>query len=232
MKFSVIGLALCLLLVIGSTTTTTASPSNPPSYTIATNNNQAIIFWQNKPIYSGKLTTATISPDGQTVAFVIEHQVGFNMGDDPHTPVYGGALFTAHAGGRVMEIQKIKNSRGFGVPEGDLEIGVVYHPERLQWDHTSQYLYFMTLPWPTRYMLWRLKPGTRKPRAVVPLTDYRLLRKKQGLDWVEAYQTDYAPPPVYRDWETTYIYTPEEMAADEYVEPTRKSSIDKDWPQP
>jgi hypothetical protein len=34
-----------------------------------------------------------------------------------------------------------------------------------------------------------------------------------------------------RDWTTTYIDTPDEMAENEYVRPMRRSWIGKDWPQ-
>ena len=200
-------------------------------YSTVKANNVTIIEWQNHPIYHGKPSTVSISPDGQSVAWVEDHLVGHITIDGAGDPVYAGRLYMAHAGGQSVLIPKLASSRGYEFPEEDPDIGVVYHPKNLKWDSTSQYLYFTTLPWPTRAMLWQITPGATTPRGIVPLWDYRLLKQAHGADWLEAYETNYAEPPVYRDWHTTSIYTPAELASDKYVQPTRKSRISKGWPK-
>lgn len=229
MKFWSISLVGCCLLAdifVGHHLVT----NHRSGYTVVTTNQVTSIMWQNQRIYQGKPSTVTISPDAQSVAWVEDHLAGHLTVDGAGTPVYAGKLYMAHAGGKSVEIQKLKSSRGIEFPEEDPDIGVVYHPDKFQWDSTSQYLYFTTLPWPTRAMLWQIKPGSAKPHGIVPLWDYRLLKKWRGPDWLETYETNYAPEPVYRDWKTTSIYTPAEMASETYVEPKRKSQISKNWP--
>jgi len=200
-------------------------------YSIVKTNNFTIIAWQNHCIYKGKPSTVTISPDAQSVAWVEDRLVGHITVDSAGDPVYAGTLYMAHAGSQPLLIPKLNSSRGYEFPAEDPDIGVVYHPNQLKWDSTSRYLYFTTIPWPTRAMLWQITPGSTTPRGIVPLWDYRLLKNWHGTDWVEAYETNYTEPPVCRDWTTTYIYTPEEMASANYVHPSRKSRISKDWPQ-
>ena len=118
------------------------------------------------------------------------------------------------------------------MPEGVLEDGITWNPTDLQWDSTSEFLYFITQSWPTRSMLWQLRTGASEPKAIVPMWSYRLLPQGRGPDWVEAYETIYAEPPLIRDWTTTYIYTPKDMARDDYARPVRSGVIGKDWPQP
>lgn len=112
--------------------------------------------------------------------------------------------------GKPVEIKKLTKSRGFELPEEEPELSVVYRPTNFKWDSSGEFLYFTTLPWSTRCMLWQVKVGKTIPRAIVPLWNYRLLKKGSGPDWVEAYETNYEQwKPAFggyvRDWKTTYI---------------------------
>ena len=230
MKYWGISFLGCWLLTNVVTGQNFASKSQS-GYAVVTISNVTTITWQKQQIYHGKSSTVTISPDGKSVAWVEDELVGHITIDGAGDPVYAGRLFMAHAGGQVIEIQRLAAARGWEFPEEDPDIGVVYHPDKFKWDSTSKYLYYLTIPWPTRAMLWQITPGSTKPRGIVPLWDYRLLERWHGPDWLEAYETNYAEYPKGRDWHTTYIYTPAEMASEKYVQPTRKSQISRDWPK-
>ena len=205
-------------------------------YTASTNNDQRLIRWQHEIIYAGPATDVTISPDHQSVAWVEEHLAGFSEILDEPTPVNSGVLFFAHAGDKPTEIKRPTTSRGWQLPSEDPSINVVYRPENFQWDSGSRFLYYTTTPWITRRMLWQLRISDAQPRAIVPLTEFRLLKKHHGADWVEAYETNYEHQDFslglcIRDWTTTYVYAPEEMAAETYVRPERRGCITKEWPK-
>ena len=234
MKFWRISAVVCVLVAGCATTQPTSSPA--VGYTVSTNQTELTILWQGQAITHGVASnvTVSVSPDGQSVAWVENHLAGHITVDGAGDPVYAGTLYMAHAGGQLVLIPKLKSARGYDFPEEDPDSGVVYHPQNLKWDSRSQYLYFTTQPWVTRCMLWQLKPGSTIPRGIVPLSDYRLLKKLHGPDWVEAYETNYEHQDFVsgirvRDETTTYIYTPEEMASEKYVSPARRSSLGKDW---
>ena len=230
MKYWGISFLGCWLLTNVVTGQNFASKSKS-GYAVVTISNITTITWQKQPIYRGQPSTVSISPNSQSVAWVEDQLVGHIEVNGAGDPVYAGRLFMAHAGSPPVEIQKLASARGYTFPEEDIEIGVVYHPQKLKWDSTSKYLYYVTLPWPTRAMLWQIVPGSIQPHGIVPLWDYRLLEQRQGADWLEAYETNYAEPPVYRDWVSTSIYSPEEMAKDQPMQPIRKSRISQEWPK-
>jgi len=231
MKFWSISLVACLLLSMGcSTTKPTASAKS--GYTINANETEFPIMWQGQPIAQGAVSNMTVevSPDGQSVAWTVTRQNGVRHIDSTDDPILEGTLWMAQAGQQPMQIVDTRSSRGWELDFANYQDEKAsWYPIRLQWDSTSQYLYFTTQPWITRKMLWQLKPGRSVPRAIVPLWDFRLLKRASGPDWVEAYETKYAPPPVYRDWVTTSIYTPEEMAKDKYVKPAMEGRFSKEW---
>ena len=230
MKYWSISLIGCCLLTDVFASQNFVSRSHT-GYSIVKTNNVTIISWQNHCIYKGKPSTISVAPDGQSVAWVEDYLVGHIAVDGAGDPVYAGRLHMAHAGGQPVEIQKLAAARGWTFPEEDPDIGIAYHPDHFKWDSTSKYLYYLTQPWPTRAMLWQIAPGSTVPLGIVPLWDYRLLERSHGCDWLEAYETNYVDLPECRDWHTTYIYTPAELASEKYVQPTKKSQITSDWPK-
>jgi len=179
MKYRWVLLLSCCLLgnIFAAQNFTSHAPSG---YSSSKTNTVTLILWQNHSIYQGKPSTVSISPDGQSVAWVEDQLVGHIEVDGAGDPVYAGRLFMAHAGSPPVEIQKLASSRGYQFPEEDIGMGVVYHPQNLKWDSTSRYLYYVTLPWPTRAMLWQITPESNKPHGIIPLWDYRLLEQWHG----------------------------------------------------
>lgn len=222
---------VCLALSLGCST---MNPTTEARSGYATHTSQlaVTILWQDHEITRGVVsnTTVKISPDQQSVAWVIKRQNGVRHIDSAEDPILEGTLWMAHAGQPPIQISDTRSSRGWVIDFANFQDEKAsWYPAHLQWDSTSQFLYFTTQPWITRKMLWRLKPGHPAPRAIVPLADYRLLKKEEGPDWVEAYETNDAAPPVYRDWSTTYIYTPEQMVSDTYIRPAKTSRITQEW---
>ena len=235
MKFWSISFIGCCLLVNGcSVISALHSPSSTPSssYTTRTDESEVTISWQDHQIMHGgsSNTTVEVSPDGQSVAWIIKHQNGVRHIDSTEDPILEGKLWVAQAGQPPIQIRDTRSSRGWEIDFANYQDEKArWYPEHLQWDSTSQFLYFTTQPWVTRKMLWQARPGHPVPRAIVPLADYRLLKKQEGPDWVEAYETNYVEMPEGRDWHTTYIYTPTELASERYIRPSKTSRITKEW---
>lgn len=237
MKHWGISAVACLLVIGCSTTKPKALPT--AGYTVTTNQTEVTILWRGQVITHGVSSNieVVVSPDAQSVAWVVLQQKGIRQVDGNVEPIYWGTLRTAHAGQKPIQVVDTKSSRGFAFDYAnfqDDEVG--WCPRDLKWDSTARYLYFTTQPWVTRRLLWQVEPGSNVPRAISTIADYRLLKKFRGPDWVEAFETDYEHQDFgmglcIRDWTTTYIYTPEEMAAEKYTRPERRRSIGRDWPR-
>ena len=227
-------LGLCLVLLAIACTMTKQTPARS-GYAFSTND-LTIITWQGQTIYTGKTAVVTVSPDGRSVAWTVQEIATYRDGDRKKEPIYAGTLYVAYDGRPPAVVPETRESRGFETPDPLPDEGIIWRPTEFKWDSTSEYLYFTTLPWSSRSLLWRVKRGEAVPRAIALEWEYRLLKKLRGPDWVEVRETNYERQTFdvsggCRDWSTTYIYTPEDMAVEKYVSPKMRRSIGKDWPK-
>jgi len=209
-----------------------------PNYSISSNVTTITVLWNNASVIHLSATNSLVSiaPDHQAVAWVQESVIGHWAPDGVTQEVCVGTLYVAQNGTDPIQIERPTSSRGIDINPDSPEDGLAWNPKELQWDSKGKYLYFMTVPYNDSGLLCQLRLGSATPRFISFLTFYRLLPKRRGSDWVEALEArfehqEFADGMTVRDWTSTYIYTPEEMAADKYVRTVRTSSIGKDWPQ-
>ena len=197
-----------------------------PAYAISTNRTELVISWNNQLLVHGVASNmqAVVSPDGQSVAWVIQKSFkhpGFpNEQEEEATPY--GVLFSAHNGQKPVEVLAPQQSRGMEFAWEFRSYFMTWHPHDLRWDSTSRYLYFGTALAVTTGAYWQLKPGDSNPRLVDTGGDYGLIKRWLGPDNVVVQGLRYELPGFLKDYDHWYLYTADDIARPVFVQSEKR----------